>query len=125
LAAELTVQTLIQLCNCKGNMEPINGSAFRIKAPRNRNSGSLLLLWRKEQGYWKIVSQQLDPGLAEEDSVPDSSLRSSKPQAAPTDTNGDRAIIRTTQRFFNALFLNRDHEAAFRFFGRSAACRTV
>jgi hypothetical protein len=102
------------------------GSAFRIKAPKNRNSGSLLLLWRKEQGYWKIVSQQLDPGLAEEDSVPDSSLRPSKAQAAPTDTNADRAMIRTTQRFFDALFVNRDYEAGFRFFAPSAyACLSV
>jgi hypothetical protein len=86
----------------------------------------LLLLWRKEQGYWKIVSQQLDPGLAEEDSVPDSSPRLSKAQAAPSDTNADRAMIRTTQRFFDALFVNRDHEAAFRFFAPSAyACLSV
>lgn len=102
------------------------GSAFRIKTPKNPSSGSLLLLWRKEQGYWKIVSQQLDPGLAEEDSVPDSPLRSSKTQAAPIDTNADVAMIRTTQRFFDTLFVNRDHQAAFRFFALSAyACLSV
>jgi hypothetical protein len=35
-------------------------------------------------------------------------------------------MIRTTQRFFDALFVNRDHEAAFRFFASSAyACLSV
>jgi hypothetical protein len=35
-------------------------------------------------------------------------------------------MIRTTQRFFDALFVNRDHEAAFRFFAPSAyACLSV
>jgi hypothetical protein len=102
------------------------GSAFRIKAPKSRNSGSLLLVWRKEQGYWKIVSQQLDSGLAEEDSVPDSPVRSSKLQPRPTETNADPAMIRATQRFFKTLFVDRDYEVAFRFFASSAyACLSL
>jgi hypothetical protein len=99
------------------------GSAFRIKSPKKSTSGSLLLLWRKEQGYWKIVSQQLDPGLAEEDSVPDSPVRSSTLQAPPPETNADPAMIRTTERFFDVLFVKKDDQAAFRFFApRSYTC---
>jgi len=73
---------------------------------------------------WKIVSQQVDPGL--EDSVPDSPARSSKPQSAPAETNAERTMIRIIHRFFDALFVNRDHEAAFRFFVSSSyACLSL
>jgi hypothetical protein len=126
VAAEFTCSDTGPALQAQRKYGTYYGAAFRIKAPKNASSGSLLLIWRKEQGYWKIVSQAVDPGLAEEDSVPDSPALSSTLQPAPAEKNADRAMIRATELFFDALFVNRDYEAAFRFFAPSSyACLSL
>ncbi len=92
------------------------GSAFRIKAPNEPRAGSVFLLWRKEQGFWKIISQQVDAGLAEEDSAPSNAQGSSGSQAATVAANASPPMIRTVQRFLDMLFVKKDAEAALHFF---------
>ena len=36
------------------------GSTFYLKGPQGRGA-TLALLWAKEQGYWKIVSYEVEP----------------------------------------------------------------
>lgn len=99
------------------------GSAFRIKAPNEPRAGSVLLLWRKEQGFWKIISQQVDAGLAEEDSAPSNAQGSSGPQTAIVATNASPTMIRTVHRFLDVLFIKKDADAALHFFAPiSYAC---
>lgn len=99
------------------------GSTFRIKMSGDPGSGSLLLLWRKEQGYWKIVSQQIDPGRAASDYVPDTAPSPLQPKPSPIATNVDPEMTRTVNRFFDELFVRKNHDAAFQLIAPSSfAC---
>ena len=91
------------------------GSAFRIKAPNEPRAGSVLLVWRKEQGFWKIVSQQVDAGLAEEESAPSNAQNSSGSQTASAVTNASPTMIRSVHRFLDVLFIKKDPDAALHF----------
>ena len=47
------------------------GTVFRLKTTAGKKGGEVILLWAKEDKYWKIVSYRIDPGVRELGDVPD------------------------------------------------------
>jgi len=115
--------------DCSGASEPALpspkfgmyfGSAFRIKAPEGRGA-VLLLIWQKENSFWKIVNIQIDSVNAKNDPVPDETAAEITP--SPEQGSGEPAMIHRMQDFFDALFVKKDSAKAFLFFAPSAcAC---
>jgi len=89
--------------------------SFRIAGPRRDTS--IVLLWAKEDGYWKIMSWQTAP-------TPD---ETPVPPAPPAPTvvriKADLPLVHAAKDFVDAWLIRKDYDAAFRVLStRSYAC---
>ncbi len=74
------------------------GTAFYLHRKHTRGE-TVLLLWAKEQGYWRIVSYEVDPGASEEGvSAPD--LRPPEQSTTVVRQPGDPELIAAVDRFY-------------------------
>ena len=82
------------------------GASFRIAGARN--PASIVLLWAKEDGYWKIVSWQVAP---QPDDTP-------APPAPPAPTivriKADVSLVQAAKDFVEAWLIRKNYDAAFR-----------
>jgi hypothetical protein len=105
----------------------VYGVAFKIRLPDERG-GSLLALWRKEAGYWRIVSFDVVEGGAS------LSLRSNSDSRMKTETDvgtpdvpetmdGNQAAIERITEFYRTWLVTRNYDKAISYFSpRSFAC---
>jgi hypothetical protein len=103
----------------------VYGLAFNINLPDGRR-GSLFGLWRKEAGFWRIVSFDLAEGGAT------LSLRSASAPGVKTEAgagepaeiiDGDPTALERIEGFYQAWFVLRNYDRAMSYFSpRSYAC---
>jgi hypothetical protein len=95
------------------------GSTFRIKTPGERGA-PIFLVWRQEQGYWKIVSVEMDPGEVKDGPVPDDTESVAAPPRPSVKLQAGPAMMNAMQAFFDALFIKKNPDLAFSYFAPSA-----
>jgi hypothetical protein len=105
----------------------VYGVAFNIRLPDGRR-GSLFALWRKEAGYWRIISFDAAEGGTS------LSLRSSSDSQAKKETSagasdgpeaidGNQAAIERIAEFYQTWLVTRNYDKAISYFSpRSYAC---
>jgi hypothetical protein len=85
------------------------GALLRLKAS-NAKGALLLILWAKEENYWKIVSWNVDPDKFAGKKVP--STASAEAETRFERVTGDPDLITAAQRFFDAWFVKQNFEQA-------------
>ena len=87
------------------------GASLRLKTPQAKGA-TLVVLWTKESGYWKIVSWDVDPDKIERKKVPNVAAASAEPEVKIERATGDPGVITATQGFLDAWFVKQDFEKA-------------
>jgi len=91
------------------------GASFRIAGAANDTS--VVLLWAKEDGYWKIVSWHVAP-KPDETSVPPA-----PPEPKVVRIKADLTLVQAANTFVDAWLIRKDYDAAFRYLSTSSyAC---
>jgi hypothetical protein len=91
------------------------GASFRVAGTGNPTS--IVLLWAKEDGYWKIVSWQVAPKLDDTPAPP------APPAPAVVRIKADAPLVQAAKDFVEAWLIRKDYDAAFRALStRSYAC---
>jgi len=91
------------------------GTTFYIKGPEAPTT--VALLWKREEGYWRIVSWQTEP---DEDSTP---APDAPATAAPSHVAADLTLVDAARRFLESWLVRKDYETAFRYISPKAyAC---
>jgi hypothetical protein len=105
----------------------VYGAAFNIRLP-NERSGSLFTLWRKEAGYWRIVSFDVAEGgtslslRSSSGSQVKTEMGAEKPDTSET-ISGNQAAIERIAEFYQTWLVTRDYDKAMSYFSpRSYAC---
>lgn len=93
--------------------------AFRLKVPAV-STGSNLFVWQNLDGYWRIIAVQNDVELLNPDAVPNTTRAEAKPGAATPVAQADSQMVQSQLDFLQALFVNKNSDAAFGFFSPSA-----
>lgn len=76
---------------------------------------TLVLMWAKEQDYWRIVSYEVDPGASEErTNAPD--LRPIEAGTTVRRQSGDPEVIAAVDRLYETWLVKKDYKAAFNTF---------
>ncbi len=92
-------------------------SAFFVELPE-RGGYSLGLLWFKENGFWRIVSYEVEPhGKAEGDTTPD--LRQTEELAEMPRVAGDPELIQAMDAFVEAWLVEKNIDEAMGFIAPS------
>ena len=89
------------------------GAFSEIMGPHGE-SEELVTVWKKESGYWKIVSIHLGPDIHHAN-LPDHRLQSTD-SVSPTHRDTDPDVPITVENFLTALFVRRDYSMAEGFF---------
>jgi len=84
------------------------GSIFYVYGPAGKGE-TVALLWGKEDGYWKIVSYEGEPG--EDDPLAD---LHEPPEVEITTIAVDQKFAATVKTFFTQWFIEKNYDAAFR-----------
>ena len=87
-------------------------SIFYLSAPSGRRSGTMGLLWTKENKIWRIVSYEVEP---EEEAARVPDLRTAEALEIKR-VDGDPSFIQANLDFLNAWFVDQDYQKAFSFF---------
>ena len=91
------------------------GSVFRIAGPGQDTS--IVLLWAKDDGYWKIVSWRAAP-KPDETPVPPA-----PPEPKVVRIKADPALVDAAKNFLDTWLIRKDYDAAFRYLSASSyAC---
>jgi len=91
------------------------GATFRIAGPRKNTS--IALLWAKEDGYWKIVSWQIEP---ESDKTP---APPATPEPKVERIKADLSLVQAAKDFVETWLIRKNYDAAFRYLStKSYAC---
>jgi hypothetical protein len=91
------------------------GTTFRVVGPRT--AASIALLWAKEDGYWKIVSWQMEPDADETPAPP------APPTPVIVRIKADLRLVNAAKSFLDAWLIRKDYDAAFRSLStRSYSC---
>ncbi len=83
------------------------GAIFYINAPSGKDH-SLALLWKKEGGFWKIVSWKSEPA-GEDTAQPDEA-----PAVKITRVKADATLSTAAKTFLENWLIRKDYDAAFR-----------
>jgi hypothetical protein len=92
------------------------GTSLYLGTPEQRGA-TLLLLWQKEGGYWKMVSYEVEPESLEEGGLAE--------VYAPPETKplprvaGDPGLVEASTGFLEAWLVRKDYEGAFSYISRS------
>ena len=87
------------------------GAALFLKARDGRGS-TVLLLWEKEQGNWKIVSYETEPlGVSDEGELSD--LHKPPPTAAIARASAPPGLVEASTRFLEDWLVRKDYAATF------------
>jgi len=102
-----------QLRQGEGNLEHYL-STFFINGARGRGA-TLSLLWAKREGYWKIISYEVEADArVGERGMPD--VRTKIETAEVQTEAGDPELIAAAERFHEAWFVEKKYDEAFSFF---------
>jgi len=94
------------------------GATFYIKGPQPATS--VALLWRREDGYWRIVSWQTD--LEGDDDMPDPA----PPVATPVHIPADATLVEAAHGFLESWLVRKDYDTAFTYVSpRAYACYNI
>jgi hypothetical protein len=100
------------------------GSVFKFKLP-GQETETVAVLWAKNNGYWKIISYDLEPEF-EKYRVPDTTSDAARAAAAVPPVvyvAGDKDVIRNAGDFLNKWFVQGQPEEAFKYLSpRAYAC---
>jgi hypothetical protein len=96
------------------------GSVFYLYKQGLRGA-TVALLWKKVDGYWKIVSYEVEPEASQDGAAPD--LRSKPEPVTIRRTEGDERLITSVHEFLQSWLVDKQYEYAFSFMSpRSYAC---
>jgi len=100
------------------------GTSLYLKTPEQRGS-TLLLLWTKEEGYWKLVSYEVEPDPGQ-DQGQLADLHE-PPEVPPlTRVPGDPGLIEASTGFLESWLIAKDYDRAFSYLSPSShACVDV
>jgi hypothetical protein len=85
------------------------GAVFRIHS-KDQPGNTVATLWRKQHGYWKIVSYEIDPEL-DRSAIPNVGVR--RPAVPPLSyVDGDKDMIKAASDFLKLWFLKKDIDKA-------------
>ena len=88
------------------------GALFRIQA-KDRTGNIVATLWRKDSGYWKLISYQIDPQL-DRSRIPDAGVeRAAVPSLEFVD--GDKDMIKAASDFLTLWLVKKDSDKALRY----------
>jgi len=99
------------------------GSVFKFKMA-GQQTETVAVLWAKQEGYWKIISYDLEPEY-ESYRVPDTTSAAAVAAAVPATTwvDGDKDLIRNAGDFLNRWFVRNRPDEAFQYLSTQAyAC---
>jgi hypothetical protein len=100
------------------------GSVFKFKLT-GQETETVAVLWAKEDGYWKIISYDLEPEF-ERYRVPDTKSAASAAAAAVPPVvyvSGDKDLIRNADDFLNKWFVTGQTAEAFKYLSpRALVC---
>jgi hypothetical protein len=100
------------------------GSVFKFKLP-GQETETVLALWAKQNGYWKLISYDLEPEL-DKYKVPDTTTSdeaASTATPALTYVTADMDLTRSATDFFNQWFVLGQTSKAFQYLSsRAYAC---
>jgi hypothetical protein len=85
------------------------GAALRLKTPGAKGA-TLVILWTKESGYWKIVSWDVESDKVEHKKVPN--VAEAGPEIKIERVTGDPGMIAAAQGFFDDWFVKQNFEKA-------------
>jgi hypothetical protein len=92
------------------------GATFYIDVPGGRDQ-SMALLWARENGFWKIVSWQVEP---EGDTTP---TLQEAPSVETVRIDADPTLVEAARTFLDRWLIRKDYDAAFRYISPKAyAC---
>lgn len=92
------------------------GAAFYVNTPEAGEDRSVVLLWAKDAGYWKIVSWEAEPvrGPGEDDlDAPPTTQTAATIKADPT-------LVSAVKDFLESWLIRKNYDAAFKYVAPSA-----
>lgn len=94
------------------------GAVFRLKAGRETGE-TVVTVWAKEGGYWKLISYDVEPEL-EKYRIPNLTPAAVAAAPGPTYVQGDPGLIRAGVDFLDKWFIRGQVDQAFEYL--SASC---
>ncbi|MFN8009695.1 MAG: hypothetical protein U0V70_22205, partial [Terriglobia bacterium] len=85
------------------------GASLRLKTS-NAKGATLVLLWTKESGYWKIVSWRVEPDQFQRTQAPN--VGAVMPETKNERTTADAGLIAATSNFFQDWFVKQNYVKA-------------
>ncbi len=84
------------------------GAVFRIQT-----GNVVATLWRKDHGYWKLISYEVDPQVGRS-AAPNAGLKDVTPPPLQV-VEGDPELVKAASLFFDLWFVKKDVEKALRY----------
>jgi hypothetical protein len=98
------------------------GSVFKLK-PKQGKGDTVTMVWTREGKYWKVIAWDVEPDGSKPDAVPDTRRRATTATVAPSQMQGDAALLQGSDQFLHAWLLKDDFNTAAAYFSPSSnAC---
>ncbi len=91
------------------------GTALHLKSPQ-ATGGTLLILWTKEDDYWKVVSWEVEPDKVEQAKTPNLGIAPAAAEIKTERVPGDPGLITATQSFFDDWFVKQNFDKTIGYF---------